>query len=133
MIGASVFVGYDLIIEFMRHHDELNKRPMIIDHLVAMSLIGTVGGWMATNTIQGAFGGFLFFGLNVGFLSYWAMKQGTRPAAGPTAVQFYYDKDVTPEEKERFEMLDQVDILAHNMGSQPGYGLVQVGHAFEGK
>jgi len=51
MIGASVVVGYDLVIEFLRHHDELNQRPMIIDHLIAMSTIGTVGGWMATNTI----------------------------------------------------------------------------------
>ena len=24
MIGASIFVGYDLILEFLRHHDELN-------------------------------------------------------------------------------------------------------------
>ena len=59
------------------------------------------------------------------------MKQGLRPAAGPTAVQFYYEKDVTPEEKERFEMLDQVDILAHNMGSKPAYGLMSIAAAYE--
>lgn len=53
-VGASVFLGYDLILEFMRHHDETNLRPMIIDHLTAMSVIGTVGGFYATNTIRGA-------------------------------------------------------------------------------
>jgi len=59
------------------------------------------------------------------------MKQGLRPACGPTPVHFYYDKSVTPEEKERIEMLDQVDILAHNLVSKPAYGLVQTKQAFE--
>ena len=55
MIGGSVFTGYDLLIEFMRHHDETNLRPMIIDHVIAMSILGTIGGFMAFNSIQGAF------------------------------------------------------------------------------
>ena len=74
MIGASVFVGYDLLMEFMRHHDELNQRPKVIDHVIAMSVLGTVGGFMASNSIQGAFGGFLFVGINLGLLTWWAMQ-----------------------------------------------------------
>jgi len=35
----------------------------------------------------------------------------------------YYDPDVSKEEKERIEMLDQVDILAFNLGRRPAYGL----------
>lgn len=80
-IGASIFLGYDLILEFLRHHDEQNPRPKIIDHVFAMSVIGTVGGLMATNTIRGGFQGFLFFGIQFGFLSHWMMEMGTRPGA----------------------------------------------------
>ena len=54
-LGASAFLGYDLIMEFMRHHDETNPRPKIIDHLITMSIIGTAGGLLATNTVRGAF------------------------------------------------------------------------------
>lgn len=123
-VGGSIFLGYDLIFDFLRHHDETNLRPQFVDHLIAMSILGTVGGFMATNTLKGAAQGFLFFGLNVGFLSYWALKMSRQPggAAGPANI--YYDADVTPEEKERFEMMDQVEILAHNMCAKPGYGLI---------
>jgi len=73
MTGGSIFLSYDILMEFMRHHDETNLRPKLVDHLIAMSIIGTFGGWIATNSIRGAFQGFLFIGLNFGFLSYWAM------------------------------------------------------------
>lgn len=103
-IGGSVFLGYDLIHEALRYHDHQCQRPMIVDHLVAMSVIGTVGGFMASNSLRGAFQGFLFFGINFGFLSYWAFKQGMRPGAGASQSKIFYDADVSKEEKERFEM-----------------------------
>lgn len=73
MIGGSIFLGYDLIREAFVHHDETNQRPKIIDHVAAMSIIGTIGGLMMTNTLRGALQGFLFVGLNIGFLSYWVI------------------------------------------------------------
>ena len=130
-VGGSIVLGYDLIIEALRHHDETNLRPMIIDHLFAMSLLGTFGGWMATNSMRGAFQGFLFFGINIGFLSYWAMKVGLRPGAAGAPANIYYDADVTPEERERFEMLDQVEQLAFNLRANPGYGLIQLDQKFQ--
>ena len=39
------------------------------------------------------------------------------------SAHIYYDADVSKEEKERIEMLDQVDILAHNLMLRPAYGL----------
>jgi len=131
LIGGSTFFGYDLIIYLMRHHDETNMRPMIVDHLIAMSTIGTIGGFVATNTLHGAFAGFLFFGINFGLLSYWGMTMGNKPLTGPAPVLMYYDDDVTKEEKERFEMQDQINILAHNMMSKPAYGLVDITQKFE--
>jgi len=123
--GAALFLGYDLIMEGWRYHDHTTTRPMIVDHVATMSVLGTIGGFMATNTIRGAFQGFLWFGLNVGFLSYWVFMFGMKPGAcqaGP--VNFYYDADVSKEEKERLEMQDQLDIISYNMMKEPGYGLV---------
>ncbi len=131
MVGGSVFLAYDLIFDFLRHHDETNMRPKIIDHVFAMSCIGTVGGFMATNSIRGAFQGFLFVGLNLGFMSYWAMTMGNRPNAGQASALIYYDADVSKEEKERLEMQDQLDILTYNMMSKPAYGLADVSTKFE--
>ena len=38
----------------------------------------------------------------------------------------YYEADVTPEEKERYEMMDQTEILAYNMSRKPGYGMIEL-------
>ena len=54
-LGGSAFLGYDLITEFLRHHDETNLRPKLLDHLLAMSILGTVGGFIASNSVKGAF------------------------------------------------------------------------------
>lgn len=97
LLGGSLFLGYDLIIDFLRHHDETNPRPMIFDHLLAMSTLGTVGGFIATNSLQGAFAGFLFFGINVGLLTYWGMTMGNKPLSGPAPMLTYYEDGVTQE------------------------------------
>ena len=124
--SGSAFLSYDIITEWLRHHDEANQRPKLIDHLFAMSLIGTVGGFMAFNTFRGAFQGFLYVGMNIGLLSYWAMAMGNQAGASFSPSNVYYDADVSPAEKERIEMLDQQNILAWNMTCKPGYGLVQL-------
>ena len=103
--GGSFFLGYDLIIEFLfRHHDENNLRPRIIEHVAAMCILGTIGGFIATNTIRGSFAGFLGFGLNGGFWSYWLMSMGNKPGASLAPPCIYYEADVSKEERERFEM-----------------------------
>jgi len=53
-IGASIFLGYDLIHEALRYHDHQTQRPKIVDHVIAMSIIGTVGGFMFGNTLMAA-------------------------------------------------------------------------------
>ena len=55
MLGGSVFLAYDFITEFLRHHDENNLRPKVMDHMFAMSLIGTLGAFSIINTPMGAF------------------------------------------------------------------------------
>lgn len=129
-IGGSVFLGYDLITEYIRGH-ETATHPRILDHLAATCIIGTIGGAYATNSIRGAAQGFLFIGLNLGLLSHWLMEMGTKPGAAlQKPVSYHYDPDVTKEEKERIEMLDQLDILAYNMSKDPGYGMIQINQKF---
>ena len=114
-VGGSVFLGYDILMEYIRGH-ETATHPRILDHLAATCIIGTIGGAYATNSIRGAAQGFLFVGLNLGLLSHWLMEMGIKPGAAlQKPVSFHYDPDVTKEEKERIEMLDQLDILAYNM------------------
>ena len=60
LAGGAFFLGYDLIVEFLfRHHDEGNLRPKIVDHVITMSILGTIGGLMAWNTLRGGFVGFV--------------------------------------------------------------------------
>ena len=132
-VGVASFLSYDLIIEFMRHHDETNLRPMFIDHLLAMSLIGMGGGFIAMNSVRGAVQGLFFVGGFLGCLSYWLMTYGMRPfgSAHQGGQLLYYDADVSKEEKERIEMLDQLDILSYNMSRRPGYGAVKLNQAYQ--
>ena len=81
LAGGAAFLGYDLITEFLRHHDETNLRPQILDHLFATSVISTIGGYCAFNTMKGAFTSFLFLGLTGGFMSYYVMQRGLRPGS----------------------------------------------------
>ena len=76
MYGASMFLSYDIITELLRHHDESNLRPQIVDHLFALALIGTGTGLTMTNTPAGALRGFLFFTIVLGPLSMWIKNLG---------------------------------------------------------
>ena len=71
MVGGSAMLAYSFITEYLSLHEEANPRPRIIDHLVATSIIGFVGGAMTMNSLRGGIQGFLFVGLNLGFLSWW--------------------------------------------------------------
>jgi hypothetical protein len=42
MIGAGAFVTYGVLREAMRHHQHTERRPVIIDHIFATTLMGMV-------------------------------------------------------------------------------------------
>lgn len=130
-LGGTAVVGYDLVREFLRHHEETNTRPKIIDHLIATSVVGSGAGLYMANTVRGALQGFLFLGLMCGIVSWWALSVSMRPGRPVNNANFYYDKDVTAEERERIEAMDQAETLAWRMCQEPGYGLVQVNQAYQ--
>ena len=41
MYGAGVFLTYDIVHYFLRHHDEANSRSQFGDHVIASTIIGT--------------------------------------------------------------------------------------------
>ena len=126
MAGGSAMLAYSFITEYLSLHEEANPRPRIIDHLIATSIIGFGAGAITFNSLRGGIQGFLFVGLNLGLLSWWFKSFSFRPGGASGHANIHYEKDVTPEEKERIEMMDQTEILAYNMSMQPGYGLVQL-------
>ena len=115
LAGGAFFLGYDLINEYLfRHHEESNLRPKLIEHVTAMAILGSIGGFMAFNTLNGGWVGFLM-GIHTGLLSGWVLSLGFKPGSSAGTPLIYYEADVSPEEKERIEMMDQTEILAFNM------------------
>ena len=44
LLGGGIALTYQLIWDFLRHHEESNNdRPLYFDHLIATTLIFTVG------------------------------------------------------------------------------------------
>ena len=96
-------------------------------------IIGTVAGFMATNTSMGALRGLLVSTFAIAPGTYWLKKQGALALMGHhQPIDIFYENDVTPEEMERIRMMDEVENLATNMSRIPGYGIVHKGRSGHG-
>ena len=49
-LGGTVTLSYQLVFDYLRHHDEANARPIFFDHLYATTFIGTAAGLLKFNT-----------------------------------------------------------------------------------
>ena len=122
LIGGSLALSYQLIFDFLRHHEETNNdRPLYFDHMTACTLISsfTMGVWgaMPRYWFTGAFiGGFL-----IAPMGWWLYKHGRLNAQGRHS-NMYYENSVTREEVERIQHLDAIESLGSAMQAQPGYG-----------
>jgi hypothetical protein len=90
LYGGSLALSYQLIFDFLRHHEETNNdRPLYFDHLFAVTAISA--------TATGIWGGlpkYWFTGGFVGFLllapaSWWFAQHGKMNAAGRNPNIFY--------------------------------------------
>ena len=97
---GSAFLSYDLITEMLRHHDENNLRPQIVDHTFALMIIGTIGGLMATNTLNGALVGWMVSTFALSPSLWWMKCNGLGHMSKTKPVNIFYQDDVTPEEIE---------------------------------
>lgn len=122
LIGGSVTLSYQLIFDFLRHHEETNNdRPIYFDHLAACTIISSfsIGMWgfMPRFWAIGAVSGFTWIGPG----TWWILKNG-KLNASVRPSNIYYENSVTREEVERFQHLDAIESLGSHMQAQPGYG-----------
>lgn len=114
---------YHLVHYWLRHHDETNLRPAIVDHTIAMSVIGIgCGGFILGGSPVAMFQGFLFSFFLASPITYWLKLQGMKPGSMNKQPSVYYVDGTTEEEISRFRHQDQIETLAHQMGALPGYG-----------
>lgn len=102
LFGGGVALTYAVMLEMMRHHQETLRRPKVIDHLIACTLIGSVGSLMLFN---GAIGTLLLNGAVVGntlgMMIWYASKQGM-PGSHMQQANIFYENNVSEEEVARF-------------------------------
>ena len=120
LLGASVFVGYDLVFFTLRHHDEANARPVFMDHVAATTVIGTGLGALALSSPFHLFCATFFSAVLVAPSTWWVKKHAVINPVRPSNI--FYENDCTPEEVERFRHQDQIEEMAQRMLTTPGYG-----------
>jgi hypothetical protein len=122
LIGGSLTLSYQLIFDYLRHHEESNNdRPLVVDHTIAVTLIGatSVGLWggLPRYWLTGAIFGLLL----VSPMSWWMYRHGRLNAANRHA-NIFYENGVTQEEVDRIRHQDMIESLGVTMQSTPGYG-----------
>lgn len=125
LIGGSVTLSYQLIFDYLRHHEEGNNdRPLFFDHMYALTLIGAfsmgIYGGMPRFWFTGAFIG----GMLIAPMSWWLMKQG-RINAQARHSNIFYDNACSKDEIERIQHLDAIESLGATLAAQPAYGYFQ--------
>ena len=123
-VGGSIFLGYSLVLEYLRHHDETNLRPKFLDHELACSLVGAVAaasyfGGSPRHMVTGAIAG----AITIGWPLWWFWNLQTKPGYNKPAGVFYQN-DATKDEIERITHQDQTEMLAAMMIQKPGYGMI---------
>ena len=76
MAGGGAFLLYTLIHDELRHHDEATNRPSYLDHSIAMTTIGTLGGmYFFSHPLHIFCSGFFSF-MIVSPMSWWIGQAG---------------------------------------------------------
>ncbi len=125
LIGGSLTLSYQLIFDYLRHHEETNNdRPLYFDHMFALTLIGATSfgfyGGMPRFWFIGGFVG----GLIVSPMSWWLKKHGRLNAMGRHS-NIFYENNVSQDEVDRIRHLDTVESMSSALLAKPGYGYFQ--------
>jgi hypothetical protein len=86
---------------------------MIIDHTIAMTLIGGIGAACIGGGPKHMISGAIFSALTLGPIIYWLKLQGNAPGQMNRPANIFYTAEASKDEIERFTHEDQVEILAH--------------------
>lgn len=121
MMGAGAFVFYQAFIDFLRHHDEANSRPMVLDHTAALTIMSMgYAATIATNPLYIPLAGF-FTAAIVSPLSWWMVRLASKDMTFKHS-NIFYENGTTEEEIERFRNQDEVERLGLEMLGTNGYG-----------
>jgi hypothetical protein len=115
LIGGSLTLSYQLIFDYLRHHEESNNdRPLYFDHVKACTIIGAVSlgiwGAMPRFWFTGAFLG----GMLIAPMSWWLYKHGRINGANRHS-NIFYDNGVSQDEVDRIRHLDAIESLGSAM------------------
>ena len=121
LMGGAIVMGYNAIIDYMRHHEEADPRPMYVDHAVATTLTASVASaFYATRPLTVFYTG-LFSFILVSPFSWWFMKNGV-DGGSLRAPNVFYQNDCTEEEIERYRHQDMIEDAAARMRLEHAYG-----------
>merc|ERR1712086_687273 len=112
-IGASVFLGYNYIVDWRRGHKDAHMRPRFYDHTFAMTMIGTIGSaFWATHPM------YIFMsGLVTALVlapSSWFLYE-SRLQMGRKNPFIYYENGCTQDDLDRFRHQDEIERLGFNL------------------
>jgi hypothetical protein len=97
LIGGSLTLSYQLILDFLHHHNSNTDRPQIIDHLIATCTIGTISGVAAGKRPVHALTGFMLALFIVAPTTWYVYKTGKFNAANRPA-NIFYENGLSKEE-----------------------------------
>ena len=103
MIGAATLSTYTFIHWYLHHHDEANSRPAFVDHAIATTAIGFLGGVLVANHPWGVFCSTFFSAAVLAPGTWWALNLN----GGINRLKhgnIFYENNVTKAEVERFRM-----------------------------
>lgn len=100
-------LSYQLIFDFLRHHEETNiERPLFFDHMLACTIIGSVFAGLWKFYPRYWFTGGFIGGFMIAPMTFWAYKHARLNMVGRAAPNIFYENSVTKEEIERIQALD---------------------------
>jgi len=74
VLGGGIALTYQLILDFLNHHETNADKPSWINHLIATSLIGTVSGGVFGGRPKMALVGFMTSTLIVFPMAMWGLR-----------------------------------------------------------
>ena len=125
LYGASINLGYELLITAFRFKEKTTARPLVIDHMFACTILTSYSFMLYYNCPIWAFKGLFFGFLGVG-PALWNYKKVALMNSAEQHPNIFYKDGVTDEEIERIQMTDNIESIAHEMMMQPGFGIIKL-------
>jgi hypothetical protein len=122
LTGGSITLSYQLIFDYLRHHEESNNdRPVFFDHAFACTLIGAVSMGVYFGAPRFWFTGGFLGGMLIAPMTWWLIKHG-RLNGQYRHANIFYENSADKAEIERIQHIDVIESMGTALTSKPGYG-----------